>query len=66
MIAVSSSTITPTQYKGREERRMVEYVAVDIAKKNCVLCAENEYGTIDESFHYPNTTADATSVAKRL
>src|SRR5579875_3100660 len=66
MIAVSSSTITPTQYKGGEERRMVEYVAVDIAKKNCMLCAENEFGTVDESFHYPNTTADATSVAKRL
>jgi transposase len=45
---------------------MVEYVAVDIAKKNCVLCAENEQGAIDELFHYPNTTADATAVAKRL
>jgi|SRR5579875_2201112 hypothetical protein len=45
---------------------MVEYVAVDIAKKNCVLCAENENGMIDEFSHYPNTTSDANMTAKRL
>ena len=45
---------------------MIEYVAVEIGKKNCVLCAENENGTIDELFHYPNTTPDETAVAKRL
>jgi hypothetical protein len=67
MIAVSSGiTSNTTQYKGGEERRMVEYVAVDIAKKNCVLCAENQDGTIDELSNYSNTVADATAVAKRL
>ena len=45
---------------------MVEYVAVDIGKKNCVLCAKSEQGAIDELFNYPNTTSDATAVAKRL
>lgn len=45
---------------------MVEYIAVDIAKKNCVLCATNELGTIDEQFHYPNTSSEALEVARRL
>jgi hypothetical protein len=45
---------------------MVEYITVDIAKKNCVLCAENEFGKTDESFRYANTIGDATSVAKSL
>lgn len=44
----------------------MEYIGVDIGKKKCVICAMNQDGSVDELSSYPNTSFDASQVAKRL
>lgn len=44
----------------------MKYIAIDIGKKNCVVCIMDSDGTIIDETTYPNTLADAESFAKQM